>query len=246
MHASGEERSMPNRQADEAHTPQPPPFSGREQLIEILVFLFLIVPSMVFSFFAVKQGSVGFTLTAVATILRDSALVALIAFFLWRNGESVGSLGWSFRRQDVLLGVLLFPAVFFGASVLEQFLLSIGFTTPATPSPSLRPTLDPVHLVLAIVLVLVVAVAEETIFRGYLILRFGDLTGLGWALPLSAFVFSLGHGYEGSAGVVTVGTMGLVFALLYVWRKSLATPMTIHFLQDFLVIVLLPLITGKQ
>lgn len=32
--------------------------------------------------------------------------------------------------------------------------------------------------------------------------------------------FALGHGYEGSAGVVTVGVMGMVFALVYLWRGS--------------------------
>jgi membrane protease YdiL (CAAX protease family) len=204
---------------------------------------------MVLSFFAVKQGSVGFVLTAVATILRDAALVSLILFFLWRNGEPIQAIGWTSQRWwiDILLGVLLFPVVFFGAAGLERFLLSIGFTAPSTAPPSLEPTLDPFHLFLAIVLVVVVAVAEETIFRGYLILRFRALTdGFVWAVLLSAFVFSLGHGYEGSAGVVTVGAMGLVFALLYVWRRSLVMPMTIHFLQDFASIVLLPLLTGRQ
>ena len=80
-----------------------------------------------------------------------------------------------------------------------------------------------------------------------MILRFRALVGsTGWAVLLSAVVFSLGHGYEGTAGVVTVGFMGLVFALTYVWRKSLVMPMTMHFLQDFMSIVLLPLLLGNQ
>jgi membrane protease YdiL (CAAX protease family) len=137
--------------------------------------------------------------------------------------------------------------MFFGAMLLERFLVSIGFTTPSTPTPSLQPKMDAVHLILGFVLVVVVAITEETIFRGYLMLRFRALTGgAGWAVLLSAVVFSLGHGYEGTAGVVTVGAMGLVFALAYVWRKSLVMPMTMHFLQDFLGIVLLPLLTGGQ
>ena len=31
----------------------------------------------------------------------------------------------------------------------------------------------------------------------------------------------LGHGYEGTASVVTVGFIGLAFALVYQWRGSL-------------------------
>jgi membrane protease YdiL (CAAX protease family) len=224
-------------------------FSRREQIVEVLVFLSLIAPSMALSFFAVKQGSVGFTLTAVATILRDAALVGLVLFFLWRNGEPIKSIGWRFRRWwlDILLGIVFFPAIFFGAAYLEQFLVSIGFMVPSTPTPSLQPKMDVTHLILAIVLVVVVAIAEETIFRGYMILRFRALTGgAGWAVLLSAVVFSLGHGYEGTAGVVTIGAMGLVFALTYAWRKSLVMPMTLHFLQDFMSIVLLPLLLGNQ
>ena len=95
---------------------------------------------------------------------------------------------------------------------------------------------------LAFVLVLVVAVSEQTIFRGYLILRLRSVTTSSvLAVLLSAVVFSLGHGYEGTAGVVTVGVMGLIFALVYVWRGSLLAPIVMHFLQDFVAIILLPL-----
>ena len=228
---------------------QSPQLSRREQIIEVLVFLFLIAPSMALSFFAVKQGSIGFTLTAVATILRDAALVSLILFFLWRNGESIKAIGWKSKKWwlDILLGVVFFPLMFFGDMLLERFLISIGFTVPSTPTPSLTPKMDAVHLIVAVVLVIVVAIAEETIFRGYLILRFRALTGgAGWAVLLSTVIFSLGHGYEGTAGVITVGAMGLVFALAYMWRKSLVMPMTMHFLQDFLSIVILPLLLGNQ
>jgi membrane protease YdiL (CAAX protease family) len=60
---------------------------------------------------------------------------------------------------------------------------------------------------------------------------------------LSAVVFSLGHGYEGAAGVVTVGAMGFALALVYLWRRSLAAPITMHFLQDFIAVILAPLLT---
>ncbi|TAK00125.1 MAG: CPBP family intramembrane metalloprotease [Candidatus Manganitrophaceae bacterium] len=59
------------------------------------------------------------------------------------------------------------------------------------------------------------------------------------ALLLSTLIFSLGHGYEGSAGIVTVGGMGLVFGLVYLWRGSLIAPMVMHFLQDFLAMIFL-------
>jgi membrane protease YdiL (CAAX protease family) len=219
--------------------------SRREQFFEVSVFLFLIVPSLALSFFAIKQGTLSFVLTAVATILRDLALVSLILFFIWRNREAITRIGWTLKNgwRDIVLGIVLFIPFFFGASLLENALHQAGFSVPSTPTPSFLAAQGITEIVLAFVLVVVVAIAEETIFRGYLILRFRGLAASPVvAILLSAFVFSLGHGYEGTAGVVTVGAMGAVFAIIYVWRKSLVAPMVMHFLQDFIGIVLLPLL----
>jgi membrane protease YdiL (CAAX protease family) len=223
-------------------------FSRRQQVLEVLVFLFLIVPSMLFSFLAIKQGTVDFTLTAVSTIARDLGLLCLILFFLWRNRESLLRLGWTFKHgwRDILLGIGLSIPLFYGAGFLERLLIRVGFTVPSTPTPSFLTISDTAQILLAIILVMVVAVTEETIFRGYLTLRFRGTTGSrAVAVILSAFIFSLGHGYEGSAGVITIGAMGLVFALVYLWRKSLVAPMMMHFVQDFVSIVVVALLGGS-
>lgn len=222
--------------------------SRKEQWIELSVFVFLIVPSMVLSFFAVKQGSLGFVVVAVSTILRDLSLVALILFFAWRNHEAPTVIGWSAGRGwlEIALGMVLFVPVFFGGAWLESALHAVGFSLPATPLPSLDPAPDPPQLLLAAILVAVVAFAEETIFRGYLMLRLTALTkSPAVAVALSALVFSIGHGYEGSAGVITVGALGAVLAVVYLWRGSLLAPVTMHFLQDFIGIVVGPLIVGR-
>lgn len=94
------------------------------------MFLFLIVPSMAISFFAIKRGSVGFVLAANATILRDLALVALIVFFLWRNNEPLEQIGWKRRGagKEIAVGVALFVPVFLGAGLIER----IARGTPST------------------------------------------------------------------------------------------------------------------
>ena len=216
-----------------------------EQLREVLVFLFLIAPSTGLSFFAVRQGSLSFRLTAVATILRDLGLVTLILFFLWRNREPIGRIGWTLVNgwTDTLLGIVLFIPMFYGAGVLDQLLKNAGLTTPSTPVPRFLTAGGPAEFLLAGLLVVVVAVAEETIFRGYIILRFESLTGSSVAaVALSSLIFALGHGYEGTAGVITVGFLGLFFALVYLSRRSLVAPIVMHFLQDFTGIVLVPLL----
>jgi membrane protease YdiL (CAAX protease family) len=141
----------------------------------------------------------------------------------------------------MVLGIGLYIPLFLVVGLLESALRMAGLSFPSTPLPSFMTAKGLGESLLAVVLVAVVALTEETIFRGYLILRLKSITSSPVAAALlSAAIFSLGHGYEGSAGVVTVGVMGLIFAFVYMWRQSLVAPIMMHFLQDFIGIVLLP------
>jgi uncharacterized protein len=219
--------------------------SPKIQATEVGVFLLLIMPSLVLSLFVIRQGQLSFVLAAAATIFRDAGLVCLILFFLWRNGEPVSRAGWTWRHpgRELIVGAACFIPMFFGAILLDRLLLRVGLSAAATPLPSFLNDKGPAEALLAALLVTIVAVAEETIFRGYLLLRFLPiLRNTTTAVLLSSAIFAVGHGYEGSAGLVTVGVMGAVFALVYLWRGSLVAPIVMHFLQDFLSIVLLPLL----
>lgn len=213
---------------------------------ELLVFLFLIVPSMGISFFLVHRGEMGFVLVAIATIFRDLALVGLVAFFLWRNSEQAGRIGWRFENhwRDALLGAVLFSPVSSAIGLLERSLYRIGLSQPSTPLPSFLSAHGLPEVVLATVLVTVVAISEETIFRGYLILGLSAVTHSTVAAVLvssSSVIFALGHGYEGSASAVSVGVMALSLQSS-ISRRRLLGPMVMHFLQDFIGIALTPLL----
>jgi uncharacterized protein len=224
-------------------------FSSRqEQTIEVGVFLFLIIPSMILSFFAKGEDDIGFLITAWAIITRDLALMSLVLFFLWRNAEAISSIGWRWKNvwHEILIGLALFPVFFVLLGIVGALLQGIGFNVPTSPQPQFLTAHSILEMVLAFVLVLVVAVVEETIFRGYLLLRFLHITqSKTWSVLVSAVVFSLGHGYEGSAGVGTVGIMGAVFAVIYLWRGSIVAPVVIHFLQDFIGVLVAPFLDGK-
>jgi len=231
---------MPSEEEKPAPSPSRP-LETRVQAIELAIFLFLIVPSMLFSFFALRQGALNFFLMASGTMTRDLALMSLILYFLWRNGEAISSIGWKIENagREVIVGVVLFAPFFIGTGMLGAALQKAGLSVPSSPPSALLPGKNTLDMLLAALLVFVVAIAEETIFRGYFLLRFTAVTGSApIALFLSAAIFSLGHGYEGAAGVVTVGVMGLIFGLIYFWRGSLVAPMVMHFLQDLLAIFL--------
>lgn len=230
--------------AERPGPPQDPP-TRKEQAYELCVFLFLIVPTMIISFFVLGQiSTAGFTLTALDAILRDLSLLLLVLYFIHRNNEPLSSIGliWKNGWHEVLLGIALFPAFLLIVSIIGSILQSMGFSIPSEPPSFLKPD-DPLQMTLALCLVVVVAVVEETIFRGYLILRLiGIGKGKAWAVLFSSFIFLLGHGYEGSAGVITVGLIGVMLALLYLWRGCLTAPIVIHFLQNFIGIIVVPLL----
>ena len=46
---------------------------------------------------------------------------------------------------------------------------------------------------------------------------------------------------KGMAGLITVFFLGVIFALVYLWRQSLIAPVMMHFLIDFTSIVLITL-----
>ena len=78
------------------------------------------------------------------------------------------------------------------------------------------------------------AFGEEFVYRGYFMNRLALLAGgksAAWVLALlvTSAVFGLGHLYQGTAGVITVGLNGFVFGVLYlVSRRNLWIPIVAH------------------
>jgi uncharacterized protein len=221
----------------EVHLGEP---SRKVQLVEVMVFLFLIVPPMAISFLVVRQADVSFMRVAISSILNNLALLSLVLYFIWRNEEPVRRVGWNLDNlgRDVAWGLILFVPVFLGGNLIESMLQQAGFSTP-----SRRPTFLDVsgvtQVAVGFIMVIVVAVVEEIIFRGYLILRLRTITDrISVAVVLASLIFSLGHGYQGTAGAITVFILGVILALIYLWRRSLIAPMVIHFFTDFTRIVL--------
>jgi membrane protease YdiL (CAAX protease family) len=77
---------------------------------------------------------------------------------------------------------------------------------------------------------------EEIIFRGFVIGWGSALFGQRSVVPLvalSSIVFGLAHLYQGAAGAMSTGLIGLGFALLYVGTgRKLLAPMLAHMTLD--------------
>ena len=214
----------------------------KRDLFELLVFLFFIVPSMIISFFSIEGGgSPNFPILSCSLIFNDLAYISLISFFVWRNGEPFTNIGWKFTgtAKEAALGVVLFLPLMACVWLIERGFQHRGLSSHMNRLPEFMAFNGPGEILLACVLIIVVAIAEETIFRGYLILRFSRLTGsLSASVIISSVLFTLGHGYEGLATMATIFISGTIVALIYVWRKSLLAPVVIHLLIDLYPLVL--------
>jgi len=220
------------------------------QILELAVFLLLLVPQLVLALFMAPTEAIepiAFPSIASAIILRNLALVALIVFFLWVSGEArseppFACLGWDLRDapREIAIGIALFLPMTLSAAIVDALLRAAGLSGPISPTPVFAPE-GALEIALAFVLVVVVAIAEETIFRGYLIHRFRTLSGsLPLAIAGSSLLFAMGHAYQGASGLIAVGVIGVFLALVYTWRKTLVAVTTMHFLQNFIGIVLAP------
>lgn len=216
------------------------PLPEREQRargIELLVFLLLIVPPMILQWFLDDHESIDFRLRVVATLSGNVALVALVFYFNWRSGEPRSRLGFSARgwAGEAVIGVLLFLPFAAIATGIGQLLLYLGLPGEDT-ALLVPPVTGTLETMLAALVLVTVAVSEEAVFRGYLMLRITEWRygGTTVAVLASSTIFALGHEYQGLAGMITVGSMGLMFAGVYLWRRSLVAPIVMHFLQNAL------------
>jgi len=85
-----------------------------------------------------------------------------------------------------------------------------------------------------VLLVLRAAVVEEILYRGYLIEKVRDLSGSTiLAVLVSVAAFTYAHlGGWGAVQLIPVAAGGVIFALLYVWKRDLPSNMLAHFITD--------------
>jgi membrane protease YdiL (CAAX protease family) len=88
-------------------------------------------------------------------------------------------------------------------------------------------------------------VAEEIFYRGFAIERLQSLTGsklLAALVPLT--IFAVSHYRQGLGGIVAVFVLGGILTAFYMRFRDLLANITAHFLGDFVLNVMLPLVSG--
>ena len=80
--------------------------------------------------------------------------------------------------------------------------------------------------VVAFVIVVMAPLGEETLFRGFILQGLERGLRGPWPVLISAAFFAFVHVYP--IVMPSVFTIGVIFALLFMWRRSLLATMTAH------------------
>lgn len=75
-------------------------------------------------------------------------------------------------------------------------------------------------------------ICEEILFRGFLLAYAAVWLGPWGAVLVTAFVFGLGHTYQGRAGALKTFVAGLVAGALYVTGGTIVLPIVLHAFVD--------------
>ncbi len=130
------------------------------------------------------------------------------------------------------LGVILYLANEASITLFDRF--GIGY------SEALRGALAPSSIagwaVLLLIVLPVIATAEELLFRAALIGGLEASLGVSpWLLVLvSSVLFAVGHGIQGMGGILVTGTLGIVLGVAYVLSGSLLLVVVAHYVINAL------------
>lgn len=95
---------------------------------------------------------------------------------------------------------------------------------------------DPNEILISLVLFLIVAVVEETLFRGYILKNLMLSANKFTALTISALLFSLMHGFNPNMSLFSFFDLflaGVILGITYIYTKNLWYPIGLHFGWNF-------------
>jgi membrane protease YdiL (CAAX protease family) len=71
-------------------------------------------------------------------------------------------------------------------------------------------------------------IAEEILFRGFLIWYLSQFGNTAFAVLVSSLIFAVAHAYQGLKAVAVIFPISLVFVFLYLYSGSLLPPILLH------------------
>lgn len=172
-------------------------------------------------------------------VVVDVLTVFLVMKLLEREGRSLtpllapNPLGRNLLRALGAL-VIVYIALYFGSFAGN---LLVYYGAPPVPEPVVPPVW--VAVIRLVIVPVTVAVAEETLYRGYLLPRLQVVLGRVGAVIVAALLaaaqslaFNMGSWDATVAGFIAAFIINLAFGALYLWFKRLAPLILVHWFLE--------------
>jgi membrane protease YdiL (CAAX protease family) len=177
----------------------------------------------------------------VLRIVRDKLIVFVAIFLLLRvGGERFENLGVG--RQDwgthLGMGVVIGFAMFAGLNVAFNSVMNSLIPNSDASARSVASFFkQPANLLIWLPIGIVGGGIVEELQRIFVLTRFEKWLGrpgLIVGVVLTSAIFGFGHLYQGLGTAISTTVSGLVFALVYLRRRSALEPITAHAFSDVL------------
>jgi uncharacterized protein len=189
-------------------------------------------------------GTVFASLIGLGAIMVIVGCVCAIAFRF--EHQSLVSLGFKpLQWRSLVLGLGLaafFMLVFTPAIVRVLARLPLGGFEAGLARISAIPTW------LLVITVLVVATAEEILYRGYAVERLAGITGSYWiAGAISVVVFGVAHIPNwGLGAALSTVVSGALLTAFFVWQRDLTANIIAHVVTDLMGLVVMPALAQSK
>ena len=152
------------------------------------------------------------------------SFIVLWFFMRFIDGEKFVNLGFQTKNRfnNFIVGILIGLGIMAIGYELLIYLKEIFF---------LKLTFDTKELIISILLFTIVAVVEETLFRGYILKNLMISFNKYVALVVSSILFSLMHIFNPNVDLFSLFNLflvGILFGLSYIYTKNLWFPIALH------------------
>jgi membrane protease YdiL (CAAX protease family) len=211
--------------------------------VVVLFGLYMIAEMIVMIPTIATKGKASTVLVALVFAIVFGSLIYLLAttyqYYLKRDPEGFGPHAptretWQFMGKMVLTLALI--------QVFSGIAISLHWTAESQNQDALMQVLQQAPLTMVLIAVVGAPPVEELLFRGLLMHSFGSLKDKRrlWAVSIiSSVVFGLMHaGPSEPLNMLVYIAMGAVFTMTYVKTKDIRYSIALHFLNNFIALML--------
>jgi uncharacterized protein len=178
------------------------------------------------------DGKLSLPFVLILSVADTALLIGLMVWLTRLHGERVRELWLGSRpvRREVLHGLLLVPVVFLMVVVLLNVMQLVApWLHNVTVNPLEQLAGTPGQAAVFAIVAIVAGGLREELQRAFLLRRFEQhLGGAAVGVFILSVGFGLGHIVQGWDAVITTGTLGAFWALLYLRRRSVVAPIVSH------------------